>query len=352
MAYYSQACQEKHKNNAKNLRKSRPIIVDTDTFIEILAKISNTSAELCKEILKELIFDVNVKRPDFQMQPIIEINNKILMFSPLVILTTNWEVCLLRKWAKYNIGKYGEIIASKKDNITDDLSMVVEDGIIKTAKRKKLIINDSEVGEVDFSIFDKNNKCVIFCEIKWVIEPDSYQEESHAEVELKKGIEQLTKYIKYAKENLSWLIDSVFGNGLVKESEIVDIKYVLISKGTIDSGINSDKLGIMILDYDIFIDIFRQNKLLRFKDKFDKVLALHEKMENDAKKSEGYNNQKLAGYVLRTPGIKMPINESKNKNLEQLAPNNPCSCGSGKTFQNCCKKVQSYQEDSVVRFSL
>jgi len=85
----------------------------------------------CEYIIDSLILDQKSKRPDLQLQPFIPIDGtELLMLSPSLVYTSNWEVCLLRNWAK-KPGKYGDLIAHQKLGLEDEVaSCFFHDGLL------------------------------------------------------------------------------------------------------------------------------------------------------------------------------------------------------------------------------
>jgi len=150
----------------------------------------NVSVESIIEIIRGLILDVNSNRPDIQVQPLVPSGlDNSLFLSPELIYTSNWEVCLLRQWAKISPSRYGSIVASQKDKLADKLARLFNQARIKMAIRKLITdLYGKPLMDVDLAILDASNGYLAFIEVKWVIEPDSFQEESNAQRKYKRGL--------------------------------------------------------------------------------------------------------------------------------------------------------------------
>ena len=348
MISYLEACKIKYGNDDKRLMNSRVVIIHPDDLANIVAgKCGGVSYHLARQIVQELTLDPSQKRPDIQIQPIIQIASDILFLAPHLIFTSNWEVCLLRNWAKASPGRYGEVVASKKDKLTDELAETIQSMRLTIVKRKKLFDQEGKlIGDVDLAIFDKSMGFLIIAEIKWVIEPDSFQDESHAREELSKGIKQLRICQSLIGENIEHFTSEFFGDD-VKHNDIKEVLYVLLSHGGLDCRFDAEEYNIHLLDYVLSLDVIKSNLALSIKDLFLKIIAMHERAKKVIEKNTTIHRLKISGYLLETQGIKRDIQSKADggDNFKSYPVNQPCPCGSGKRYKDCCKTLEPYEED-------
>ena len=345
MLAYIRACNIRYKPQSQLLINSRIIIVEPTELASLLGgMIKDISADSVTEIVRGLILDVNSNRPDFQVQSLVPSGiDNLLLLSPELIYTSNWEVCLLRHWAKIFPGKYGSIVASQKDKLADRLAVLFNQTGVNTAIRK--IIEDScgkPLVDVDLAVLDELNGYLAFIEVKWLIEPDSFQEESNAQQEIHKGIAQLRIIEKMLDLDKNGLILKIFNDKQIKPECVTDIHYFLISQGEVHSRVNSDRIDI--LDYQLSYRMLEKNILLPLKNRFAEIIEYHNNLKVKTSNDMVYNCTKLGGYLFQTLGLSMkgPIREKKPS-----SPKEPCSCGSGKSYGSCCQILEDYEEKDV-----
>jgi len=110
--------------------------------------------------------------------------------------------------------------------------------------------------DVDLAILDESNGYLTIIEVKWLIEPDSFQEEANAEAEIDKGITQLRTIEKLMDIDKSRFILSIFNDQQIKSECITEIQYILVSQGEIHSRVDSH--GIDILDYQVSYNLLEK----------------------------------------------------------------------------------------------
>jgi len=98
MAIYSVACEERKKiDKSFNLLENRVLQFSLPRLAELVINRGNVEYESAKCILSDIVLDLEASRPDVLVQPLVPVPNKqIVLVSPSLITTSNWEVCLLR----------------------------------------------------------------------------------------------------------------------------------------------------------------------------------------------------------------------------------------------------------------
>jgi hypothetical protein len=351
MACYLDLCMTKHRSNPKQAFRSLVVITTLEKIAELISiKTEGLSIRTCKDISQDLVFDPNAKRPDIQVHCFFPINNsQYILLSPQLIMTTNWEVCLLRHWSNKSPAIYGDIIASTKDRLADDLASLFEHATIEKSVRKKIIDSNKHlVGDVDLAIYDKSIRYLVVIQMKWLIEPDSFQEESHVREELHEGAEQILKVQKLALSNKSQLIKHLYPNNEVIPDDVTEIQYFLICRGSVSGDIDTLAMDVPLLDYQLSYEILKGNSNSNLSIRFQEVLDTHNKIKKDIEGEICYSGMKLAGYLWRTPVGKIPPKGMKQPTTKHYSNRSPCLCGSGRLYRDCCQVIDTLPEDGVV----
>lgn len=351
MTCYHHSCITKHRSNPKQAFKSLVVITSLEKIAELIsAKTEDLSIETCKNISRDLIFEANVKRPDIQVHCFFRLDNKKhILLSPQLIMTTNWEVCLLRNWSNKSPAIYGEIIASKKDRLADDLASLFRQATIEISLRKIIIdSNKQPIGDVDLAIYDKSIGYLVIIQMKWLIEPDSFQEQSNVREELHKGAEQILQVQKLALSNKSQLIKDLYPNNEVIPDDVMEIQYFLICRGSVSDSMNNLAMDIPLLDYQLIYEILKRNSNSNLRIRFQDVLDIHSKIKKDIEGEIGYSGLKLAGYLWRTPVGKIPPKGMQRPATKHYSNKSLCLCGSGRLYRDCCQVIDMLPEDGVV----
>ena len=149
------------------------------------------SSSKALRIVEDITYDVDLVRPDVRSQPLFPAASDCLLIAPQLILTTNWEPCILRLWAKKYGDCYGGEIASQKGLLARELEAQVRSRGFRTCSLRRLRKEGRILTDVDVAAFDVNSSVLALFEVKWVIDVDSVREVRDADVELEKGTQQL-----------------------------------------------------------------------------------------------------------------------------------------------------------------
>ncbi len=350
MLAFLEACDVKYSGSKKRLMNSRVLLVEPSKIADTISKLGDVSLNSCEQIIKELVLDVRSRRPDIQVQNLIPANaqDKDLVFlSPHLIFTSNWEVCLFRNWAKLSPSKYGQVVATKKVKLANQLALLINGPSVKKAINKRVVSSAGDIiGDVDLAVFDSIDGYLALIELKWLIEPDSFQEESNAREELLKGIEQLRKYIGLFTTDKDSFILSLFPQDNINPQDITDVQFILMCRGTIDTGIDANQFNIDVLDYEMSFDFLKGNHDISIREKFRRIVDLHSNVQKDASEKICYNGIKIAGYLCQTPGLRRQAKASRyiGGGIKSYRTKDRCFCGSGMRYRDCCKVIESLDE--------
>ena len=176
--------------------------------------------------------------------------------------------------------------------------------------------------------------------MKWVIGYDSFQEQSHCEEELQKGIKQL-KLCKYEIENrFDHFIHEIFNDTELNKETIEKINLYLISRGSIGTGMEDDEEDIIVLDYDMCLEYLLKRDIGTINDRFHALAMYQNNLENEIMEDITLLPMNIAGYVMKTEGRNSTKFKIKRE-ASSINPKDPCSCGSGKAYRYCCNGLEN-----------
>jgi hypothetical protein len=349
MAIYSVACEGKHKiDKSFNLLENRVLQFSLPRLAALVTNRGNVEYESAKCILPDIVLDLKASRPDVLVQPLVPLpNRQIVLVSPSLIITSNWEVCLLRNWSRYP-DVYGDVVASKKDKLADQFSELFDPRKFKISTRKKLRNEKGElVGDVDVALFDPSDGLLVLIEIKWLIEPDSPRETVRSNEELSRGIRQLLKVRFEFERDASNFLRQVFPNHNIEVGTIRDVQCFVIGYG--DVGIKDDEQnGVFTLDYFLSCELIARSGDSSLRRIMANILNKQRQLSDSAAKMAGTMKVKLAGFLFCLPGHGTYIhNIPSGAGRREIGRNDPCLCGSGLKYKKCCLELADYDEHII-----
>ncbi|MFC1962612.1 YecA family protein [Chloroflexota bacterium] len=349
MGIYLMACEKKEIiDKSFNSLGNRVLQFSLPTIVILVTNRGNVGKETTKHILSDLILDLKASHPDVLVQPLIPFPSKqIILLSPSLITTTNWEVCLLRNWSSYP-DVYGRVIGAKKDRLSDQFSRIFNSQRFVVSTRKKLYSGSGQlVGDVDVAVFDPSEGLLVLFEVKWLIEPDSPRETIKAHMELETGIKQVLRNKSEFTRDPTNFLTQVFPDRTVEVTAIKDLKCFVAARGSV--GHKDDwQNQVLILDYSLSSDIIASSGNSSLRQMIEAVIDQQRILSDFAAKRAGIMRMKLAGYLFCLPGygnfIEKPPVHRRRKEVER---NNPCLCGSGLKYKKCCLGLEKYSENAM-----
>lgn len=349
MSIYSAVCEERRKvDKSFNLLANRVLQFSLPSLARLVTNRGNVKHETAKRILSDLVLDLKANRPDVLVQPLIPVPNKrIVLLSPSLITTANWEVCLLRNWSKYP-DVYGDVVASKKGKLADEFGRVFDSRRFIVSTRKKLHDGTGQlIGDVDVAVFDPSDGLLVLFEVKWLIEPDSPRETIRSHQEIAKGMEQLLIVRSELERDAPNFLRHVFPNHNVEATAIKDLRCFVIGHG--DVGIKDDEQhGVFVLSYFLSCDIIASSGGSSLRKIITDIVDKQSKLSDLVAKRAGTMKVKLAGFLFCLPGYGTYIQSIPPSVWKrQIKRNDPCLCGSGVKYKKCCSELAGYDEHIV-----
>ena len=302
-----------------------------------------------KDMTREMILNFYVKRPDILIQPLLPLPPDKLIIAPSLIYTANWELCLLRNWNQRYHDIYSRTIAQKKYSLADEVGKLFNPNrfIIETNRKLK---NERgiEIGDVDVAVFDPTDGGLALFEVKWILDADSARESKKAEEQIVKGIEQIKSNKARLESNPQSFLNSVFIQKRVDASDIKYVKIAVIGNGDI-GGHESQNKGVPVFDYDLTREIIRGLEEYNIESLLSSVIEKHNAFAKETAGMECVMKIKAAGYLLCLPGWSEtePEDSSESNQTPTIHRNNPCPCGSGRKYKDCCKKIEQYLDNAL-----
>jgi hypothetical protein len=326
------------------------LFLSSSEFIDLLGKRNKMPSNVISSILHDICLNTSGKRPDILIQPLIRESSSLLFIAPSLIYTHNWEVCLLRNWAKFNHDVYSRTVAQKKTKLSDLFASQFDMRRFMVSTRKKLYDRQhKEIGDVDVTIFDPEDGLLALFEVKWIIEPDSVQETIEADRKIFEGTNQVLACKSQFESDPQDFLKQVFPNRLIEASKINKIQIGVIVYGDV-GGNDTIKSGVPIFDYYLTCEAIKEKAGQSLRIILDHARLKHDTICTDITRKSLVMRIKLGGILFVLPGYgkKLKRNNTSEKSTPNLGRTSPCICGSGKKYKDCCKNLETYEDDVLV----
>lgn len=342
LSSYIECNKARFSNDSDRFMNSSVLCMTPAEIVSTISEYCNLSTATISAITRDLILDEQERRPDIQLSPFVPIGrDEHFYVSPRVFSTANWEVCLLRRWSKKYPQQYRDLVVPTKMGVSHELALACNN-CNAMAENKSIYDNTGQaICEIDLAAFDAVSQYLLISEIKWVIEPDSFQEESHVHKDLQKGIGQLTRIRRVYESDPSAFLSQLFPEKSVVGSDIRGVRYALIAKGSVDSGMDTTSQNIETLDYDFTLEKLKAYDDRPLAQRFEDVIKAHREAKDSIERNFGYDETDLAGFRFATPGM----NVSGRRNMLRRHPTarssrGSCYCGSGRKYEDCCQAIE------------
>jgi hypothetical protein len=351
MLCYREVCKAKYRLKFDRLLSSLVLVLTPAEIVNIVASSGELSIDACSNIVNDFTLDTDSERPDVKVRYIVPVEGSNYVYlSPTLVLTSSWEVCLFRNWAKLSNERYGAVIASRKSKLADELAMQFISDEVTTAVRQTIVNPvQGSLGDVDLAVFDKESGYLAIIELKWLLPPDSFQEHSHAGEEIRTGIRQLKRIMDQYERDSSLVLKQLFDKQSVERGLVTEVQYFLICDGYIAYYGEAQNLGITMMDYQLCshsLEMYAGEPLKeRFRRAVDSNLAYVQTCAQDL----CHHTTKIAGYAFCTPGLRMGGRQYIKLPHDRKVPlpKSQCHCGSGLAYRDCCQLIESVEESPI-----
>ena len=208
--------------------KNATIIQSKSNIIDYVVTMSGLDSNIVEAIIDYITFNPKRKNGDIMYQPIVIINNDIVIIAPTLFVGSKPERNLL---SLVNSSK--DSFHSKEVNDLEGLMVSeLEDNIVlkprqRIAKHKHL---EDNLPDLDFALLDEDSNSVLLCELKWFTPADSTKEVYAREDDITHGCEQMESIMAYAMQDREKFISKVFD---LKNFDSIDLFCCVVAKHNI-----------------------------------------------------------------------------------------------------------------------
>jgi len=320
-----------------------------DEIVTLVTRRLGLAAEIVKDMTREMVLNLNVKRPDILIQPLLPLPPDKVLIAPSLIFTANWELCLLRNWSQRYPDIYSRTIAQKKSSLANAVGTLFDSRrFIVETNRKLKDEHGIEVGDVDVAVFDPHEGCLALFEVKWILEADSARESKAAEDQILKGIKQVKDNKARFESDPQHFLDSVFRQRRLHAPDIKCVIIALVGNGDI-GGDQSQHEGVPVFDYDLTSEVINELEGCSIEKILSSVSERHNAFAKEIAQKECVMKVKAAGYLLQLPGWgdTQPEDSYESGEPPKIFRTAPCPCGSGRKYKDCCKRIEQYSDNAL-----
>ncbi|PES93739.1 hypothetical protein CN510_17335 [Priestia megaterium] len=314
------------------------IIKKFDELCSEIVEKTSISYETVSKVISWLIYDPKNRKTHIMWQPIVKLDSENCAIIPSLIFGVNAEhslISFINKTGYKNI--YLNLSTQKEALMQESLSNKLSKYThLKIAMSRKL---PNPLPDMDYILYDSNNKTLFIAEIKWLIAAESVHEILSRDQDLEKGISQAVKIHEYAQNNVEDTLLRAFEESNLPVDHIFSC---VISKNSIGSSyldrkvpiINEESLISLFENYNG--NLYNVVKAIKQGDYLPKVNEEFSIEKNDIDYA-GYKFSFPQFNPLKKPGIKILYN------IKKVKRNDPCPCGSisettklPKKYKKCC----------------
>lgn len=348
LAQYSFSMERSIQGNFNQAVTDSILLFTVEELATLINHRLGLTSDTVKDMICEMILNLNVKRPDILIQPLLPLPPDKLIIAPSLIYTANWELCLLRNWNQRYPDIYSHTIAQKKHSLADEMGKLFNPNrFIVETNRKLKNEQGADIGDVDVAVFDPHDGGLALFEVKWILDVDSARESKKAEEQIVKGIEQIKSNKARLESNPQTFLNRVFIQRRVDVSDIKYIKIAVVGRGDI-GGHETQNKGVPVFDYDLTCEVIRGLEEYNIESILSSVSEKHNALAKEIAGMECVMKIKAAGYFLCLPGWSEiePEDSYESDQGSRIFRTAPCSCGSGRKYKDCCIRIEQYADNA------
>lgn len=267
------------------------IVQSPDSVIGYAASISNVEKEKVKSIFDYLIFEPSKKNVDIMYQPIVKINEDMVLIAPMLFMGSRPERNLLAVVSSRSDFEHSKEVNDLEDLMVKEIEEAIppnDNLIIK--KHKKL---GGRLPDIDLGIYDTVSNAVLLCELKWFMAADSSKEVYAREDDITHGCEQSEQIMGYAMTDKEHFMKQVFE---CDDGNDVDLFCCVVAK----HNIRTQNKHVPVIDEKKLIELFRNKSI----DSVFHIIRNHEYEEILPEDAEiTFQTVSYAGFNFQIPAI-------------------------------------------------
>lgn len=271
--------------------KNGTIIQNKESIVNYIMSMSGLEREKIEIIISYITFDPQKRNVDIMYQPIVEIEDDLLIIAPMLIMGSRPERNLLAVVSSKSDREYSKEVNDLEDLMVDDLEAVIDVGDnVQIVKHKNL---GGRLPDVDFAILDQITNSALVCELKWFAAADSAKEVYAKEDEITHGCQQIESIMAYAMEDKKRFFKQVFN---IEDGEDIDLFCCVVAK----HNIRTQNKYVPVIDLKRLIELFSDKSL----NSVFHVIRNHEyEMVLPEDASISYQEIEYGEYTFRIPAI-------------------------------------------------
>ena len=172
------------------------------------------------EIINFITYNHTIKNIDVVWQPLISLESDKLAIAPHLIINNNAERNIISLINKIDQASYSRLSSKKEDVMAGGLlqKYSLKYPHLLIALKKNL---PGRLPDMDLIIYDTNSKVLFIAELKWLLSVASAQEAFAREIDLRKGVSQVSQIREYLIKNVGDCLMRVFGTSDLPVEEIL-----------------------------------------------------------------------------------------------------------------------------------
>ncbi|MBA9085992.1 hypothetical protein FHR92_002464 [Fontibacillus solani] len=211
------------KYGLENFLGSSPIDLNESDMIMWLSDLCDLKSDVVQEIIIDLTFDLEGFHSKLVLQPFVRYENNLCV-SPRLLTIVNPARMLSGALNKGRKKKLYDSLINKLENANlSKIALCFESLGFITYKEKTFSVDDKKITP-DLLVFDKTNNALLIIDYKHFLLPLGTSEVAYKLKEIKKGINQIQKYVSFFEKNTNCLVD-FFGNENIKIYNLLLFHY-------------------------------------------------------------------------------------------------------------------------------
>ncbi len=200
------------------------IIQSIDCIIDYITNETKLENNKVLKILNYIKYDPGKKNVDIMYQPIVHIDDKIII-TPMLFMGSRPERNILAVISTMNDSLYSKEVNELEGLMVSELETFVNTHNIVKHKHLR-----DDLPDVDFAILDEKTNSAMICETKWFAAADSTKEVYAKEDEITHGCRQVEDIMAYAMFDKKHFFKQVFN---YEYGETIDLFCCVVAKHNI-----------------------------------------------------------------------------------------------------------------------
>lgn len=274
------------------------MVTSVDNLCQEVKRASNLSYDKALAISNFITYNPMIKNVDVAWQPIIPLGNGMVVIAPNLIIKNNAERNIISLINKVEQASYSRLSSMKETVMGAELleNLSNKYSALQFAQNTQL---PDRLPDMDFIIYDAENRVLFIAELKWLLAVASAQETYAREIDLKKGVFQSIQIREYVAGHTKESLRRAFGT---EDLRVDEIFVCVVSKNNTGS-VASEKDVPIISEFTLcsLIDKYQGNmcnviRAIQGEDYFP-VSTKEYKLSNEI--------IKYAGYKLIVPAVQI-----------------------------------------------